>query len=80
MTTARTPAGGVRGLRAADGREWIAREIDLGNESEPSRQLVFSCGVVVRHIRNFPPDWFSWSDDDLLDLANPALPWPAADL
>ena len=56
-----------------DDAQWrvTEREYPLPDR-RTGRFLIFESEAVVRRVRNYPLDWFSWSDDDLysLSLAN----------
>jgi len=54
----------------AEGLRWEVHEMPataLDRRSGPS--LIFDAGTVVRRVRNYPPDWYDWSDADLYALS-----------
>lgn len=53
----------------ADGLHWQVREERWPTtDRRTGTCLIFDAETVVRRVRNFPPDWFDWSDADLYSL------------
>jgi len=56
----------VRVVAAVDGRQWVVKEVPPSQPDAGGRSsLVFASDNVIRRVRDFPPDWFDWSDEDL---------------
>jgi hypothetical protein len=56
-------------LLAADGMRWVVREVAAPSfDRRGGTHLVFDGELVMRRVRNFPPDWYLLSDDDLYAL------------
>jgi hypothetical protein len=60
----------VRRFIGGDGREWVVEESPLPTYCRDSGAcLVFHTVDAARRVRNFPPDWFDYSDTDLYRLS-----------
>ena len=59
----------VRAIRG-DGIHWrvAEREFPLPDR-RTGRFLIFESEEVVRRVRNYPLDWYSWDDGDLYALS-----------
>ena len=56
----------VRVVAAINGRQWVVKEVPPSQPDVGGRpSLVFASDHVIRRVRDFPPDWFDWSDEDL---------------
>ncbi len=51
------------------GNTWVVREVEQFAYDRRSRSLVFMTDGVMRRVRNYPPDWRNWSDEDLLAVS-----------
>jgi hypothetical protein len=51
-----------------DGRQWLVFEHVRRYDRRSSPDLVFESDAVVRRVRNFPPDWYRLSSDELWAL------------
>jgi hypothetical protein len=54
----------------AEGRRWAVYESPVPYDRRATLTLVFVSPEIMRRVRNFPPDWFEWSEADLLELSN----------
>jgi hypothetical protein len=52
-----------------EGVRWTVREMDLPEDAVAGRSLVFASAAIVRRVRNYPPDWYEWSDASLYALS-----------
>jgi hypothetical protein len=53
-----------------DGVRWCVREAEYPMfDRRMGRFLVFESDFLMRRLRNYPPNWFDWSDDDLHGLS-----------
>jgi hypothetical protein len=54
-----------------DELRWQLREAEYAlADRRTGRFLIFESESVVRRLRNYPANWFEWSDDDLHSLSN----------
>lgn len=53
------------------GRQWTVRELEgpSYDRRTTARSLVFVCDDAMRRVRNYPADWFDWSNDALYGLS-----------
>lgn len=63
-----TPSGGARLVTVDRAGAWLIRELGAPSVDGPSRHLQMTGDGLVRVVRNYPPDWFEWSDEDLFKL------------
>jgi hypothetical protein len=55
---------------AADGTRWHVSERPFGDyDRRRGASLIFSSDFAVRRVRNFPADWHTLSDDELVALS-----------
>jgi hypothetical protein len=55
---------------AADGTRWHVSERPFGDyDRRRGASLIFASDFAVRRVRNFPADWHTLSDDELLALS-----------
>jgi hypothetical protein len=53
-----------------EGMRWTVREVDArGYDRRGGGALIFASDTAVRLVRDYPADWATRSDDDLLDLS-----------
>lgn len=54
----------------ATSAQWVVVEIrDAPYDRRGGRSLVFSTDGVMRRVRNYPANWFTLSDEELLALS-----------
>ena len=60
----------VRVVAATDGRHWIVSEVPppQGDAAE-SGSLIFVSNHAMRRVRDYPSDWYEWSDADLVAVS-----------
>jgi len=60
----------VRVVAATDGRQWVVKEVPSSQpDGGDGPSLLFSSNNVIRRVRDFPPDWFDWSDEELFAVS-----------
>jgi hypothetical protein len=60
----------VRVVAATDGRQWVVKEVPSSqSDGGDGPSLLFSSNSVIRRVRDFPPDWFDWSDEELIAVS-----------
>jgi len=59
---------GERVVRGVDGRMWRVREVGAESPDGRGRSLIFDAESIVRRVVNYPDDWESCSDAQLLAL------------
>lgn len=72
-TSAEHEIPGVRVFQDADGSRWRVYEQPFSDyDRRTGMSLIFASEAAVRRVRDFPADWTTLSDDELL-----ALSWKA---
>lgn len=56
-----------------EGVFWDVRETSVpAYDRRGGLCLIFESANAIRRVRNYPPEWFEWSDDDLAELSRHA--------
>lgn len=63
------PVRAIRVIYDSNGVSWVVREVEQIQGSWRSLSLVFSSEGIMRRVRNYPPDWYDWTDAALIALA-----------
>lgn len=66
----RSGATRVRVVATSDGHQWVVREVQPSQfDRRGTSSLVFVSDHAMRRVRDYPPDWYEWSDEDLLAVS-----------
>lgn len=59
-----------RHFRDAEGLEWHVFEQPFADyDRRAGMSLIFASDIAVRRVRNFPPDWTTLTDQELIQLS-----------
>jgi hypothetical protein len=67
-STSRLVVGEVRHVKS-EPADWKVYELRDRYDRRGTPSLIFESEMVVRRVRNYPPDWRSWDDESLLRLS-----------
>ncbi len=69
-TSAEHEIPGERIFQDADGARWRVYEQAFSDyDRRTGTSLIFASEAAVRRVRDFPADWITLSDDELVDLS-----------